>query len=185
MKSCFKCQIVIICIFLLFSICEAQIINVPGDYATIQGALNAAEEGYTVLVEPGVYKENIRWPNTNGIALIGSGQDKTIIDGDKKGSVITFYIWGQNGIDHTTKIQRLSIINGKSYYDGGGIDCYNVAPYFSDISIYNNYTNRSGAGVKLEESDPIFENVTICNNTALDTGRYRWGDLYISFKSCF
>ena len=48
-----KYHIVVINIFLLFSLSEAQIINVPGDYSTIQEALDAAEEGYTVLVDLG------------------------------------------------------------------------------------------------------------------------------------
>lgn len=40
---------------------EAFIIHVPGDYTTIQGAINASSNGDTILVEPGTYFENINF----------------------------------------------------------------------------------------------------------------------------
>ncbi|MBI4647095.1 MAG: hypothetical protein HY738_11020 [Bacteroidia bacterium] len=36
--------------------------TVPGDYSTIQSALNAAGAYYEIRVAPGVYPENIVWP---------------------------------------------------------------------------------------------------------------------------
>lgn len=46
--------------FMLFTI-QAQIINVPGDYSTIQEGINAAADGDTVLVQPDSYTENINF----------------------------------------------------------------------------------------------------------------------------
>ena len=41
---------------------EAQVIlRVPGEFPTIQGAINAAANGATVLVAPGTYVENINF----------------------------------------------------------------------------------------------------------------------------
>ncbi|MDP6159228.1 MAG: hypothetical protein QF534_10405, partial [Phycisphaerales bacterium] len=36
----------------------ADTINVPGDYATIQGAINAAQDGDVIHVQPGIYTGN-------------------------------------------------------------------------------------------------------------------------------
>jgi hypothetical protein len=69
---------------------SAEIINVPGDQPTIQAGLNMATYGDTVLVAPGIFVENIIWPDMNGIKLIGSGMDSTVIDGNYTASVIRF-----------------------------------------------------------------------------------------------
>ena len=41
------------------SILSATVINVPGDYTTIQAGINASVEGDTVLVAQGNYLENL------------------------------------------------------------------------------------------------------------------------------
>ena len=43
----------------------AEVLVVPKDYATIQGGLDAAQEGDTVIVEPGIYEENIDFYGIN------------------------------------------------------------------------------------------------------------------------
>jgi len=82
-----------------------KIIHVPGDYLKIQNALNVASEGDTVQVAPGRYFENIKWPETNDIKLIGGGEDCTIIDGGSMGHVIEIsFMYG------TAVIQGFKII---------------------------------------------------------------------------
>ena len=48
----------------------ADIINVPDDFETIQAAIDAAQDGDTVLVQPGVYVENIDFDGHN--IVVGS-----------------------------------------------------------------------------------------------------------------
>lgn len=57
-----------------------QVLHVPGDYLTIQAALDAAAEGDTVQVNAGIYNENvvvsasaIKLHATNGVVLEGTG----------------------------------------------------------------------------------------------------------------
>ncbi|KPA09714.1 hypothetical protein MHK_010085 [Candidatus Magnetomorum sp. HK-1] len=161
----------IICIELLFIMFFipvqglTMIINVPGDYATIQEGLNAASEGDTVQVAPGRYIENISWPGVNGIKLIGGGDD-TIIDGDRSGSVISF----KNAvIQSETIVQGFKITNG-SAYEGGGIYCSNSSPNLSNVTITGNTANWDGGGIYCSNSRPSLSNVTISGNTANDGG---------------
>ena len=81
--------------------------NVPGDFATIQAAIDAAHDGNVVLVDEGTYYENI---NFKGKAITVASQfymdgdtshiSKTIIDGSEpsnpdSGSVV-FFVSGED-----------------------------------------------------------------------------------------
>lgn len=56
---------------------------VPGSlsrkYNTVQGALNAASNGTTILIGPGTYSENVVMPDLSGVQIFGSGLADTII----------------------------------------------------------------------------------------------------------
>lgn len=69
-----------------YSIASSTVINVPADYPTIQAGINAAVNGDTVLVAPGTYSENVQM--AEGVSLIGSGMENTIIDGGGAGDVV-------------------------------------------------------------------------------------------------
>ncbi|NBI27773.1 right-handed parallel beta-helix repeat-containing protein [Chengkuizengella marina] len=63
-----------------------NLFNVPGDFNTIQEAIDAVtEEGFTIRVGAGIFKEaltiNNISQNRNKIRIIGNGRGKTIIDG--------------------------------------------------------------------------------------------------------
>lgn len=62
-------------------------IDVPTDFSTIQAAINNANEGCTILVHEGIYKENVVVNKT--ISLLGENKEKTIIDGGNSGMTIS------------------------------------------------------------------------------------------------
>ena len=70
--------------FILFavpSLAIADTIIVPDDYTTIQGAIDAAVDGDTVLVKPGTYVENISFKGKAITVTSEQGVDVTVIDG--------------------------------------------------------------------------------------------------------
>jgi hypothetical protein len=95
---------------LVANLTRADVIQVPEDYLTVQGGLNGASESDTVQVAAGTYLENIIWPETDGIKLIGAGIDLTILDGGQEASVIHFP--GGIVLDSTTLLQGFTITNG-------------------------------------------------------------------------
>lgn len=50
--------ILLICVLGLPAVAQTTV-YVPDDYSTIQGAIDAASDGWTILVRPGTYFENI------------------------------------------------------------------------------------------------------------------------------
>jgi len=56
-------------------------LNVPGGYATIQAAVNAAAPGDTVQVAAGTYAESVEIAGKSALALQGAGADATTVAG--------------------------------------------------------------------------------------------------------
>jgi hypothetical protein len=61
----------------------SRVWHVPGDFSTIQPAIDAASGGDTVLVAPGVYTENLKL--RSGVTLRGQDARTTILDGQGRG----------------------------------------------------------------------------------------------------
>ena len=81
-----------------------ETIRVPKDFPTIQEAINAARQLDTILVSPGRYVENIDYRAKLITITSTDPQDpetvaNTIIDGDEKGSVVTF-----NGVESSLAV---------------------------------------------------------------------------------
>ncbi len=169
-----------LCTLLLFffiaNITYATIINVPGDYPTIQAGINTAINGDTVLVQPETYVENINFngKNITVASLFYTTHDtsyisQTIIDGNQNGSVVTF----ENGEDSTVVLTGFTLTNGQgggSYPDntGGGITCKNSSfPSLENLTITGNSAVDDGGGICCRNnSSPSLENVTITGNSS-------------------
>ena len=142
-------------------------------FGSIQIGLDSSSEGDTVLVESGTYVENIIWPATNGIQLIGSGEENCVIDGDSTARVITIHDSLNVNIDTTTHITGFTIQNGVSDLEnitekpGAGIYCVNASPMLTDCTIKENYAYGDGGGIALlDSSDMIITNIKFQNNMA-------------------
>ncbi len=94
----------------------ASSINVPDDYSSIQGAINASITGDSILIAIGTYYENIVIDKT--ITLIGQSPNCTIIEGDLSGNVITIVADG-------VVVKKITATGaGEFNYDGG---CWDAA----------------------------------------------------------
>jgi hypothetical protein len=151
--------------FLLFAILSilaalpykgfCTIIHVPAAYGSIQEAIDASGDGDIVLVEPGIYYENIylngkniilcsNYFTTGNIAFIAS----TIIDGSDAGRVITI----DQGENSSCQVVGFTIQHGNSTVPwtpgetdgGGGIIILDSSPQILHCIIQNNYASGFG-----------------------------------------
>jgi hypothetical protein len=159
MKIIFTLSVIIA--VLISAMVNATIINVPGDYSTIQAGINASVNSDTVLVQPGTYVENINF-NDKSIVVIGDTLDNsiTIIDGNALSSVVSII----NGEDSTSVITGFTIQNGLADY-GGGIFCYTCSTTISNNIIIGNTAYNGGGILCWPGSFPTISNNIISGNT--------------------
>jgi len=90
--------------------------RVPQDYATIQAAINAADEGDTVLVSPGTYTGGNTVDGKNIVIQSVEGPLVTVIDGEHSVRGFRFY----NQVSDQTILDGFTIVNGFGSSGGGG-----------------------------------------------------------------
>lgn len=149
----------------------ADTINVPADYPTIQGAIDAASNGDVIQIAVGTYNEHSLNPNGKAITIQGTlnedGSLATTIDAQQSGTVFTINSEEGNG----TVIQNLSITGGMGVsIDGGGIHCFQSSPTIADCRIEGNLASGSGGGIFCWDHAPIISGCIISGNVATSQG---------------
>lgn len=125
-------------------------LEVPSEiFPTIQLALNAAEPTDIVIVNDGIYFENLIFPDKNNVKMKSvNGPEFTIIDGSRNGTVIT--VKSHDSIlDTTNSIEGFTIQN---------------AGYVDDNTNHNMPWNRNGGGISIEDN----ANILVRNNVIRD-----------------
>jgi len=161
--------VIFIFLFFTFSL-PANIINVPGDQPTIQTGIAAAVDADTVLVQPGVYVENIDFigKNITVASIFLTTQDnsyisQTIIDGYQNGQVVVFV----SGETMDAVLTGFTVANGYYSGDGGGILINSSSPMIANNIITDNTSGFRGGGVFITgDSSPIIINNIITQNTS-------------------
>ncbi|MFQ5869085.1 MAG: right-handed parallel beta-helix repeat-containing protein [Candidatus Zixiibacteriota bacterium] len=154
----------------------ATIINIPGDYPTIQEGIDHGAYGDTVLVQPDTYFENVDFAGhsivlASNFLFTEDPQDieNTIIDGG--GTYTTVSI--QSGEDSSTRLVGFSITNGLGTGNwpdvrGGGIHISSGAqPTIEHCYIHDNLTqgdSNRGAGIYANSAYCRVENCRIYRN---------------------
>jgi hypothetical protein len=88
---------------------------VPSDYPTIQAAIDAADPGDVVFVEPGTYRENVRLRSR--ISLIGAGANLTTLDGEGRGVSLIDYTGARNVVLQGFTLTGVGTASGCSFPD--------------------------------------------------------------------
>ncbi len=126
--------------------CHAATLQVPTDYDTIQAAIDASEDGDSIVIQPGHYTENLL---IEGLDIILTSTDPTdpsvvaatVVDGQEMGTVIII----TNG--STATVTGLTITGGtgtadpeapEDYYLAGGIMVSHSSPIISHNRITEN-----------------------------------------------
>lgn len=193
-------------IVIAFVNASATIINIPGDFPTIQQGIDAGVDGDTVLVQPGTYMENVNFIGRNivlGSLFLITGDtsyiSSTIINGELPGYVVSFHdcvtenaqiigfiikegLWG--GIycyNSRPTIRNNKIIENSGIAEmGGGISCIAAYPTIVDNAIIGNSTGGCGGGIYCWYSDPYIVNNTISENYS--SGEYG-GGIYCEYSN--
>ena len=154
----------------------AETLIVPQDHSTIQEAIDAAEEGDLVLVEPGTYTENIEL--RSGIDVAGRETARTLIAPDDA-SLPVVTIASAAG----TRFSNVTIVDagvGISVESSNGVEITNVVIDEateagieidgSAVTVANNVFYRNGVGVSRgDASTEISSNIFAENGTAIAT----------------
>ncbi len=192
-KPC--CMVALVCATLSGNV-VADIINVPGDYPTIQAGINAAQNGDEVVVADGTYtgagNRNVVFAGKAITLRSENGPTNCIIDCESLGRGFIFYELDTPA----TVVDGFTITNGLghpggaiyAYYfssptitnciitgntgdagGGGGIYCAMCFATITNTIITGNTAIGDGGGVYSDGGDPTITNSLISGNTA-DSG---------------
>ncbi len=157
--------ILILAVLVIAPAASALIINIPGDYPTIQEGIDAAQNGDTVLVAPGLY--------TGGILI----QDKNILLTSAEGPQVTtirgfLNILGE-AVDTICVIRGMTITKNVNdpYFDMRSLILVeDSSPLIVGNIVEDNETWRVGAGISCDRSGAIIRGNIIRNNLAYVQG---------------
>lgn len=150
----------------------AATIEVPAQQATIQGAIDAATNGDTVLVAPGTYYENLNFKGKAITVSSSGGAAVTKVHGGLVSPVVQF-ITGEtissviSGFTLTRGLAR-NVNNSNTDDTGGGIAIVNSSPTITNNVITDNFGGHAfGGGIGFDNTSAVITNNTISNNIAV------------------
>lgn len=148
----------------LFSISvHADVLFVPGQFATISAAVNAAQSADTIMLAPGVYTgpDNLE-VDFGGKSLVltsEAGPDSTIIDCNFSGLRALIL---RSGEDSSTIISGVTFKNGDA--TSGMVDLLGSSPHFRGCVFSDYYLDGQGTALQCDSARPTFEDCLFRDN---------------------
>jgi subtilisin family serine protease len=152
-----------------FTTAEHEVVHVPGDFPTIQAAINQAWEGDTVVVADGNHTgHGYRDIDFKGKAITVRSQygpENCIID--CKGKIEERYrgFYFHSGEDANSVVKGFTITNGYAPDgEGGAIKCIDSSPTIENCIFSGNSALNYGGGMHNSNSSPTLKNCTFSEN---------------------
>ena len=123
---------------------QADTLEVPGAYPTIQEAIESAGPGDVVQVEPGFYHERINFLG-KAISVIGAGADQCTLDGAGLGGPVVMF---------ASEESSASVLEG--FRSGHGAGLAITDPVFGVV--------ECGAGIYIGSASPTIRHCNLENN---------------------
>ena len=177
--------LILFCVNPLFS----TTINIPDDYSTIQGGIDAAVNGDTVLVSDGTYtgdgNRDIDFAGKNILVKSLSGREYTVIDCENSGRGFHF----QSEENNSAIIEGFTILNGESDV-GAGILIGNSTPKIINCSFEDcGSPSSTGGAICVSNSSALTLEIINCdfigNNAGTAGGVYCNANRDIIISGCF
>ncbi|MHC4497520.1 MAG: InlB B-repeat-containing protein, partial [Planctomycetota bacterium] len=141
-------------------------------FSTIQAAIDAAQDDFTVVLSDGVYKGPGNYdlnlqagldPNDVRPITVRSenGPDNCIIDAEGLGRAFIF----DNNEPNEYVVDGLTLTGGSAEF-GGAILIDNASPTITNCRIVSNTATGNGGGIWMTNSSPVITNTEITGNTA-------------------
>jgi PKD repeat protein len=134
---------------------NVQFCNVPGEYSTIQAAVD--DDTCTgIVVGSGAYTETVTIDRS--VTIQGQGQEQTYVKPDLYDSVFTI----ESGA--TVTMTNMTITNGYAFH-GGGIYVDHSTLFLEYTTVANNHAFEAGAGIYNFGGDLVIRNVLLHGNS--------------------
>jgi len=148
----------------------ANYVRVPGEFSTIQAAIDSSDSGSVILIAPGTYRENLEL--RGWLSLQGDGEPgEVVVDGAVSGSVVSLDNLG----DASVTLRNLTLKNGSGHEpagtylpgtQGGAVWCFRSTVYIYDCRLLGNDCGGEGGAVYLSGATAEMEDCVFSGNHA-------------------